>query len=216
MKDEEWEILDRKALGTIRLILAVSMSFNISKEKTMKDLMDVLAKLYEKPSTLNKVFLMKRLFNMKMSEGGSVADHLNEFNTVTNQLSYIKVDFDDEVRALLILFSLPERWNGLVMAVSNSVSGSNTLKFDDVVGVILSEEMRWKSTGETSGNALNMENRGRQKDRGKGSVNRGNSRKGRSKSRLGKIECWNCGKKGHLKKDCRSPKKQRDGQQERN
>jgi hypothetical protein len=45
------------------------------------------------------------------------------------------------------------------MVVSNSVSGSNTLKFDDVVGVILSEEMRWKSTGETSGNALNMENR---------------------------------------------------------
>jgi hypothetical protein len=98
------------------------------------------------------------------------------------------VDFDDEVRALLILCSLPERWNGLVMVVSNSVSGSNTLKFDDVVGVILSEEMRWKSTGETSGNALNMENRGRQKDRGKGSGNHENSRKGRSKSRFGKIE----------------------------
>jgi hypothetical protein len=189
MKDEEWEILDRKALGTIRLSLAASVAFNISKEKTMKDLMDALAKLYEKPSASNKVFLMKRLFNMKMSEGGSVADHLNEFNTVTNQLSSIKVDFDDEVRALLILCSLPERWNNLVMAVSNSVSGSNTLKFDDVVGVILSEEMRRKSTGETSGNALNMENRGRQKDRGKGSGNRGNSRKGRSKSRLGKIEC---------------------------
>jgi hypothetical protein len=40
-----------------------------------------------------------------------------------------------------------------------------------------------------------MENRGRQKDRGKGLGNRENSRKGRSKSRLGKIECWNCGKK---------------------
>jgi hypothetical protein len=66
--------------------------------------------------------------------------------------------------------------------------------------------------GETSGNALNMENRGRQNDRGKGSRNHGNSRKGRSKSRLGKIECWNCGKKGHLKKDCKAPKKQRDGQ----
>jgi hypothetical protein len=50
---------------------------------------------------------MKRLFNMKMSEGGFVADHLNEFNTVTNQLSSVKVDFDDEVRALLILFSFP-------------------------------------------------------------------------------------------------------------
>jgi hypothetical protein len=216
MKDEEWEILERKALGTIRLSLATSVAFNISKENIMKGLMDTLAKLYEKPSASNKVFLMKRLFNMKMSEGGSVADHLNEFNTVTNQLSSVKVDFDDEVRALLILCSLPKSWNGLVMAVSNSVSGSNTLKFDDVVGVILSEEMQRKSTGETLGNALNMENRGRPKNRGKGSRNRGNSRKGRSKSRLGKIECWNCGKKGHLKKDSRDPKKQRDGQQERN
>jgi hypothetical protein len=187
-KDEEWEILDRKALGTTWLSLAASVAFNISKEKTMKGLMDALTKLYEKPSASNKVFLMNILFNMKMSEGGSVADHLNDFNTVTNQLSSIKVDFDDEARALLILCSLPESWNGLVMAVSNSVSGSNTLKFDDDVGVILSEEMRWKSTGETSGNALNMENRGRQKDRGKGFGNRGNSRKGRSKSRLGKIE----------------------------
>jgi hypothetical protein len=215
-KDEEWEIIDRKALGTIRLSLAVSVDFNISKEKTTKGLMDALAKLYEKPLTSNKVFLMKILFNMNMSEGGSVADQLNEFNIVTNQLISIKVDFDDDVRALLILFSLPERWNGLVMVISNSVSGSNTLKFNDVVGVILSEEMRRKITGETSGNVLNMDNRGRQKDRGKGFGKRGNSRKGRSKSRLGKIECWNCGKKGHLKKDCRAPKKQRDGQQERN
>ena len=45
---------------------------------------------------------------MNMSEGGSVADHLNEFNMVTNQLSSVKVDFDDEDRALLILCSLPE------------------------------------------------------------------------------------------------------------
>jgi hypothetical protein len=61
-----------------------------------------------------------------------------------------------------------------------------------------------------------MENRGRQRERGKIPGNHGKSRKGRSKSRLEKIECWNCGKKGHLKKDCRSPKKQGDGQQEKN
>ena len=46
--------------------------------------MSALSKLYEKPSTSNKVFLMNRLFNMKMSEVGSVADHLNEFNTLTS------------------------------------------------------------------------------------------------------------------------------------
>jgi glycyl-tRNA synthetase beta subunit len=141
-KDEEYEVLDRKALGTIRLSLEASVAFNISKEKTTKEMMDTLDKLYEKPSESNKVFLMKRLFNMKMSKGGSVVDNLNEFNTVTNQLSSVKVDFDDEARALRMLCSFPEIWNDLVMAISNSGFGSNTLKFDDVVGVILSEEMQ--------------------------------------------------------------------------
>jgi hypothetical protein len=133
------------------------VEFNISKEKTMKELMDALTKLYEKPSTSNKVFLMKRLFNVKMSEAGSIVDHLNEFNIVTNQPSFVKVDFDDEVGALLIFFSFPESWNDLVMAISNSVYVSNTLKLYDVVGVILSKEIRHKSTSETSSNALNME-----------------------------------------------------------
>ena len=70
--------------------------------------MSTLSKLYEKSSASNKVFLMQCLFNMNISEGGSVADYLNEFNTLTSQLSSIKVKFDDEVRALLILCSLPE------------------------------------------------------------------------------------------------------------
>jgi transcriptional regulatory protein LevR len=69
----------------------------------MKEMMDTLDKLYEKKWMSNKVFLMNRLFNMKMSEGGSVADHLNEFNTVTNQLSSVKVEFDDKVRVVLIV-----------------------------------------------------------------------------------------------------------------
>ena len=103
--------------------------------------MTALAKLYEKLLASNKVFIMKLLFNKKISEGGFVANHLNAFNTVTSQLSSIGVTFDDEVRALLFLCSMPESWNGLVMAINNSVSGSSTLKFDDFFGAILSEEM---------------------------------------------------------------------------
>jgi hypothetical protein len=75
------------------------VDLNILKEKTMKEMMDAFDKLYEKPLASNKVFPMKILFNMKMSEGGSVSNNLNEFNMVNNQPSYIKVEFDDEVRA---------------------------------------------------------------------------------------------------------------------
>ena len=100
------------------------------------------------------------------------------------------------------------------MTISKYVFGSNSLEFDDVVGVILSEEMRRKITGETSSNVMTMESKERQRERGKSPSNRGNSGKGRSKSRFEKIECWNCGKKGHLKKDYRSPKKKGEMHQE--
>ena len=65
------------------MCLASLVAFNISKEKTMEGVMSTLAKIYEKPSASNKVFLMNHLFNMKMSKGGSVDDHVNEFITVT-------------------------------------------------------------------------------------------------------------------------------------
>ena len=83
------------------------MNFNISKENTTEGVMSTLAKLYEKPLVSNKVFLMKHLFNMKMLEGGYVSDHLNEFNMVTNYLISLGLNFDEEVRALQILYSFP-------------------------------------------------------------------------------------------------------------
>jgi hypothetical protein len=110
MKDEEWEVLDRNALGNIRMCLAVSTDFNIWKEKKNIGYMKALDRLYE----------------------------------------------------------------------------------------------------------LTVENRGIQKERGKILGNCLNYRKGRSKYILGNIKCWNCGKKGHLEKDCRAPKKQRDGEKEKN
>ena len=63
--------------------------------------------MYEKPSANNKVYLMKKLFNLKKEESNSVAQHLNEFNKITNQLSTVGIEYDDEVRALILLASIP-------------------------------------------------------------------------------------------------------------
>jgi hypothetical protein len=121
-------------------------------------------------------------------------------------LTSLNVNFDEEVRALLILCSLFESWNSLVMAISNFVSGSNTLKFDDVVSVILSEEIRRKCSGSTStlGSVLNVESKGRSKERGNHYEDHGNSwgksKDKRSQSKENK-DCWYHGKLGHLKKD---------------
>ena len=46
------------------------MAFNIIKEKTTSDLLKALSNMYEKSLAMNKVYLMLRLFNLQMSEGG--------------------------------------------------------------------------------------------------------------------------------------------------
>ena len=107
MKAEEWALLDRQILGVIRLTLSRSVAHNVVKEKTTVDLMKALSGMYEKLSANNKVHLMKKLFNLKMVENASIAQHLNEFNTITNPLLSIEIDFDDEIRALIVLASLP-------------------------------------------------------------------------------------------------------------
>ncbi|KAH9328620.1 hypothetical protein KI387_000728, partial [Taxus chinensis] len=101
-------------------------------------------------------------------------------------------------------------WDNLVIVVSNTASINNVLKFDDVVSIILNEEIRRKSTEESSsGNALNVESRGRKKDRSKSKSNgKSKSRDSKSKSRGKGITCWKCGKKGHAKKDCWSKYKE--------
>ena len=72
-----------------------------------KDLMAALSKMYKKPSSSNKIFLMK-LFNLKMADIRSVTEHLNEFNTLTSQLESVKINFDNEIKVLVLLSSLPE------------------------------------------------------------------------------------------------------------
>ena len=94
--------------------------------------------MYEKPSAMNKVYLMCRLFDLKMVDSSSVANHINEFNMIITQLAYVKINFEDEIKALILLSSLPESWDIIVSAVS-SARGSNALKYDDIRDVILSE-----------------------------------------------------------------------------
>ena len=128
--------------------------------------MKALFGMYEKLSTNNKMHLMKKLFNLKMVENALVAQHLNEFNTITNQLSSIEIDFDDKIRALIVLASLPNSWEVMRMVVSNS-TGKEKLKYNDIQDLILAKEIRRRDAVEISGSGstLNLETRGRGNDR---------------------------------------------------
>jgi len=146
------------------LSLAKIVTHNILKENMTVDLLATLAKMYEQPSFANKVHHMKKLFNLKMAEECSFTLHLSEFNMIINQLTSVGIMFDDKVQVLLILYQLPERWQGSVIAVSN-FAGKKKLKLSEVVSLILTEEVRRKlidSEGSfSSGSAPYVKQRGR-------------------------------------------------------
>ncbi|KAL2237238.1 UNVERIFIED_CONTAM: Retrovirus-related Pol polyprotein from transposon TNT 1-94 [Sesamum indicum] len=173
--DEEWK----------------NVAYHVKGAKSTKEVLQTLADMYEKPSAMNKVMLMKKLFRLQMEERKSVADHLNDFNQLTTQLASVDIVFDDEVKALILLSSLLDSWDVVVTS-----------------DMMLNEETRRRQTGGPSGSALHTESRGRPDTRGK--------YRGRSKSRgknKGKKEmvCWNCEKPGHMKSECRAPKKEKEG-----
>ena len=102
MTEEKWKLKDRQALGLIRLTLSRNVEFSIVKEKTTSGLLKELSNMYEKPSAMNKVYLMRRLFNLQMSETRSVSDHINEFNMIVSQLNSVDINFKDEIKALIL------------------------------------------------------------------------------------------------------------------
>lgn len=88
------------------LTLSRNVAFNIVKEKTTSDILKALSNIYEKLSMMNKVYLMRRLFNLQMSESGS-ADQINEFNMIVSQLCSVDINFEDEIKELILISSFP-------------------------------------------------------------------------------------------------------------
>src|ERR1043165_1029333 len=79
-----------------------------------------------------------------MSESTSVPDHNNNLNTLLAQLSASDFTIVENERAELLLQSLPDSYDQLVINITNN-NIVDRLSFNDVVGVFLEEESRRKN-----------------------------------------------------------------------
>jgi hypothetical protein len=129
-----------------------------------------------------------------MKEGTKVVDHLNTFNILIVQLTSMEIKFEDEDKAITLLCLLPESCDNLVTSIS--FSSTDVLDYESVVRALLDEEMRRKSSKETSTSKA-MLIRGRTTEK-----NERSSFQSKSRHIKGKEKCRYCGKTGHLKKDC--------------
>jgi hypothetical protein len=138
--DEDWEVLDARALSIIRLCLADEVFVYIAEEKTTIGLWTKLKSLYMKKNLSNKIFLKRQLYILRMKYGMKIVDHLNVFNTLISQLTSMEIKFEDVEKMVMLLCSLPESWDHLVTTVWFNTT--NSIDYDIVVGALLFEEMR--------------------------------------------------------------------------
>ena len=85
-------------------------------------------------------------------------DHINEFNMIVSQLSSVEINFEDEIKALILMSSLPESWDTIVAAISSS-QGSDKLKFDEIRDVVR-KSIRKREIENSSSSALSVDHDG--------------------------------------------------------
>ncbi|MCO5575346.1 hypothetical protein L7F22_029146 [Adiantum nelumboides] len=119
-----------------------------------------------------------------MKEGTTISSHLNEFNTIFNNLSAQEVEFEDSLKALFFLITLPKSWDIFCTSINNSAPASG-FTLANVESSLLTEEVNKKNLDNTHfGNALVVKGR---------PIDKGKSKDKRSKSKF-------C---GHSSKDIR-------------
>ena len=90
-------------------------------------LWDNLETLYQSKSLVNKMFLRKNLYNLRMKDGDLVIEHLNAFNIMVSQLLFFDIKISDEDKCIIFLCSLLDLCDSLIVAIGRSAT---TLQFN--------------------------------------------------------------------------------------
>ena len=67
-------------------------------------------------SLANRLYIQKRMFSLKMAEGSSLDEHIDEFNKVCGTLEIIDECQNDEGKSILLISSLPRSCSNFVDA----------------------------------------------------------------------------------------------------
>lgn len=93
--------------------------------------------------------IIKRLVTLKYRKGRTITEQTSEFQDLVNRLTIMKMVLEDEMQALLLLSSLLNSRDTLVISMRNSASDGK-LTMDMVKDSLLNEEARRKEREESS------------------------------------------------------------------
>ena len=131
--------LQERALSAIFMSVTDSVLREIATEKTASDAWKKLEELYSGKLLTNRLYLKKRLYNLRMVEGTPLKQHLDVFNSIIMDLRNIDIKVESEDQALIVLSSLPASYESFVDTL---LYGKDTILLDDVSNALKSKELK--------------------------------------------------------------------------
>ncbi|WP_374695592.1 hypothetical protein ACEW7V_00920 [Areca yellow leaf disease phytoplasma] len=111
---EDWEELEEIIFSTIKICLDKSSFAKGLYRDYDKGSLAEIENTYMGKNMINKLWLKKQLYSLRMPEGGDLVAHIQRFNQVCSEVMSLDVKIDEEDRALLLLCSLPGSYDGLI------------------------------------------------------------------------------------------------------
>ncbi|VFQ74456.1 unnamed protein product [Cuscuta campestris] len=128
MKESEWSTIQKKTVSTIRLALSPQIKVTVLKETSPKKLWEMLESKFASKTLTNRLMMRMDLYSLKMEEGGSVIDHINNFNEQVSRLLNAGEIIKDEEQELLLVASLPKSFKPFVQSM---IAGRTTLRLHE-------------------------------------------------------------------------------------
>src|SRR5438270_10518529 len=130
--------LQERAQSAIFMSVTDNVLREIATKKTASDAWKKLKELYSRKSLTNRLYLKKRLYNLRMDEGTPVKQHLNVFNSIIMDLGNTDIKVESEDRALIVLCSLRASYD---IFVNTLLYGKDTISLDDVSNALKSMQL---------------------------------------------------------------------------
>ena len=168
-----------KALAIIVLAVDTKLLYLLGNPEDPAVIWKKLSDQFQKKTWANKLELRRKLFSLRLEDGGSVQDHVKAMTEVLDELSVVDEPVKEEDRVVYLLASLPESYNVLVTALE---ANAEVPKMEVVTERLLHEERKLKirstpSVGDEEAMAAKYQGYGRPR-------------------------CHYCKKVGHFKRNC--------------
>lgn len=170
---------DSQALSIIALSCSDSVIHHITECATATNAWEVLKNVFVRKTPAAKVALYKKLINLKCTSISEVNTMVETFTLTVKKLAELKIVIDDEILAIMLLSALPNSCDHFVIAMETR----------DSLPSLIELKNKLKEEVQRQGNDDNHDD---------------NNSKAMVIQRSNKnLNCFKCGKPGHIAKFCR-------------